>query len=146
MDDARSLYSDPRFIAAIPAVAVVWDYILTLSLADSREMILAYEASPLVKLAVSHNLMFLYLPCIAAFYFIASYSVLKVLKTPDLYSVGVALIGTVSLTHLLGGLSWYFRDPVYSNTVFFLSLLSILMALILFGFAVRGSGSGSPGG
>ena len=61
---------------------------------------------------------------------------LKLLKDEPVYSAGVALILLLSITHLLGGLSWVFRTAWYSNMVMALSLTSIALAIASFGYVI----------
>ncbi len=61
---------------------------------------------------------------------------LRILHDSVYYRFGVLLILTLSITHVFGGLSWLFRNAFYSNGVFVLSLLSVVIAFILFGFSL----------
>jgi hypothetical protein len=130
-----AVYYDPRLAALLPVLAVIFDYTLTLMLSRGQEEILAYEASPLVRFAVEQNLMPIYTLVLMGFYYLASYTVLRLLSGSGLYGYGVGLVGLVSLTHLLGGLSWYVRDGFYSDTVIGLSLVTVVVAIALFGYA-----------
>jgi hypothetical protein len=130
------LYGNYKFIALAPALAVIIDYALTFYLSGDTSMITSWEASPFVRFAVIHNLMAPYILAIVIFYYAASYAVLRILHNSDYYKFGVLLILTLSITHIFGGLSWYFRNAFYSNGVFTLSLLSIVIAIILFGFTL----------
>jgi hypothetical protein len=130
------IYDNYKFIAMAPVFAVIIDYSLTFYLAGDTSMITSWEASPFVRFAVIHNLMVPYLIAIAFFYYGASYAVLRILHNTDYYKFGVLLILTLSITHVFGGFSWYFRNALYSNGVFILSLLSVVIALILFGFSL----------
>lgn len=139
----KGMFFSPFIIAVIPVLAVLADYSLTFFLSGSRELILAYEASPLLKYAVENNLVLMYTGGLMLFYYLAACIVLTMLRDSDLYSLGVGLISLVSLTHFLGGLSWYFRHPLYSDTVIGLSLICILIAIILFAYSLsRGWGKG----
>lgn len=143
-DVAARLFFSPRVIASLPVIAVIADYSLTLYLSGGRAYLLANEASPLIRFAVEHDLVAAYAAALVLFYYIAAYVVLVLLAGSDLYAIGVALISLVSLTHLLGGLSWYIRSPFYSDTVIGLSLMCVLVALFLFAYAIsrglRGAG------
>ena len=109
----HTVYYDPRLAALIPVLAVIFDYTLTLMLSRGQEEILAWEASPLVRFAVANNLMPLYTLALMGFYYAAAYAVLRLLYGSELYGYGVGLVGLVSLTHLLGGLSWsYGMDSI----------------------------------
>ncbi|MDI9633485.1 MAG: hypothetical protein QFX32_05435 [Methanolinea sp.] len=150
-DAAGGIFYAPGIIATLPAIAVLADYALTFLLSGGREVILAYEASPLLRFAVAHDLVPLYTLGIVAFYYVASNLVLSLLHGSDLYPTGVALVALVSLTHFLGGFSWYVRDPLYSDTIVGLSLMCVLIALFLFAYSVSrglwrpaGSGGDSP--
>jgi hypothetical protein len=130
------IYGDYKIIALAPAIAVIIDYALTFYLAGDTSMITSWEASPFVRFAVIQNLMAVYLIAIVLFYYGASYAVLRILKGSDYYRFGVFLIGILSVTHVIGGMSWYFRSALYSNGVLVLSLVSIVIAFILFGFSL----------
>jgi hypothetical protein len=99
-------------------------------------MILRWEASPFVRFAVANNIMLLYLAAIILFYYLAAYGVLHVLESTPYYRFGFALILLVSITHVLGGLSWQFRTVWYSNAIVALSFASIIIAILLFGYAL----------
>jgi hypothetical protein len=132
----RKLYHNYRLIAILPAIAVIIDYTLTFFLAGDTSLIISWEASPFVRFAVLHNLMVPYLVAIVLFYAGASYAVLRILNNTDYYKFGVILIITMSITHVIGGMSWYFRNALYSNGVFIMSLLSIVIAFVAFGFSL----------
>ena len=132
----RKLYCDYRLIALLPAIAVIIDYALTFYLAGDASMVTSWEASPLVRFAVINDLMAAYLVAIVLFYFGASYAVLRVLSGTEYYKFGFLLIITMSVTHVIGGMSWYFRNAMYSNGVFIMSLLSIVIAFVAFGFSL----------
>lgn len=132
----RGLFFSPFIIAFLPVVAVFADYSLTFVLSGGREVILAYEASPLLRFAVAHDLVLIYGIALMVFYYMAATLVLTLLGGSELYPIGVALVALVSLTHFLGGLSWYVRDPLYSDTVIGLSLMCVLIALFLFAYSL----------
>jgi hypothetical protein len=117
-------------------ISVAIDYTLTLYLAGSREAIQRYEFSPLLRYAMEHNVVIIYLVFTIFFYYVSAYIVLKLLKDEPIYSAGVALILLLSITHLLGGLSWVFRNAWYSNMVMALSLASIALAIASFGYVI----------
>jgi len=130
------IYTNYRVIPLFLCISVAIDYTLTLYLAGSREAIRRYEFSPLLRYAMEHNLVILYLVFTIFFYYISAYIVLKLLKDEPVYSAGVALILLLSITHLLGGLSWVFRNAWYSNMVMALSLASIALAIASFGYVI----------
>ena len=132
----RKLYDDYRLIALLPAIAVIIDYALTFYLAGDTSMITSWEASPLVRFAVINNVMAAYLMAIVLFYYGASYAVLRILSGTYYYTFGTLLIFTISITHVIGGMSWYFRNAMYSNGVFIMSLLSVVIAFVAFGFSL----------
>jgi hypothetical protein len=132
----RKLYHNYRLIAILPAIAVIIDYALTFYLAGDTSLIISWEASPFVRFAVIHNMMAAYLIAIVLFYAGASYAVLRILYNTDYYKFGVILIITMSITHVIGGMSWYFRNALYSNGVFIMSILSIVIAFVAFGFSL----------
>lgn len=130
------IYDNYRVIPLLLCISVAIDYALTLYLAGSRKAIRRYEFSPLLRYAMEHNLVILYLVFTIFFYYISAYIVLKLLKDEPIYSAGVALILLLSITHLLGGLSWVFRNAWYSNMVMALSLASIALAIASFGYVI----------
>jgi hypothetical protein len=130
------IYTNYRVIPFFLCISVAIDYTLTLYLAGSREAIQRYEFSPLLRYAMEHNLVIIYLMFTIFFYYISAYIVLKVLKDEPVYSAGVALILLLSITHLLGGLSWVFKNAWYSNMVMALSLASIALAIASFGYVI----------
>ncbi len=130
------LYRNYQLVALLPAIAVIIDYTLTFYLAGDTSLIISWEASPFVRFAVVNNLMVPYLIAIVLFYAGASYMVLRVLDNTGYYKFGFILIVTMSITHVIGGMSWYFRNAMYSNGVFIMSLLSIVVAFIAFGFSL----------
>ncbi|MGB7787313.1 hypothetical protein [Methanoregula sp.] len=130
------IYGNFKILALAPAIAVILDYALTFYWAGDTSMITTWEASPFVRYAVIHDLMVPYLIAIVLFYYGASYTVLRILHNSEYYKFGVLLILTLSITHISGGLSWHFRNALYSNGVFVLSLMSVVISLILFGFTL----------
>jgi hypothetical protein len=133
---AGKLYNDYRLVALFPALAVIIDYALTFFLAGDTSMIISWEASPFVRFAVTHNLMAVYLIAIVLFYYGASYAVLRIFSGTEYYRFGFLLILILSITHIIGGMSWYFRNAMYSNGVFVMSILSIVIAFVVFGFSL----------
>ncbi len=132
----RKIYGNYRIIAALPAFCVILDYLMTFYFAGDTSLITSWEASPFVRFAVIHNLMVPYLIGIVLFYYIASYAVLHILHNTEYYKFGFLLIVIMSITHIIGGMSWYFRNSMYSNGVLVMSLLSITIAFITFGFSL----------
>jgi len=142
MKSFKNIIKNRYFIPLIPVFAVLIDYSLTFSLADNKAMILAWEASPLLKFATANGLIYLYIAGIMLFYYFGTLLVLKLLEKSNVYPVAVGLIVALSATHILGGLSWYFRNPLYSNTIYGVSILSIVVAIALFGYvAIRHPGN-----
>ena len=107
-------------------------------------MILQWESSPLLKFATANDLFFVYLIGIMLFYYFMAYIVLKLLYHTPVYAIGVALIFIISITHVLGGMSWYFRSSLYSNIIYSISITSILIAIGLFSYVVIRHPGGSP--
>ncbi|ABS56925.1 hypothetical protein Mboo_2411 [Methanoregula boonei 6A8] len=132
---ARRIWDAPAYIAVVPPLAVSIDYALTFYLAGNTGMILQWEASPLVRFAVAHNSMALYFLALVVFYYAAAYAVLRILHPTGFYRYGVGLVLLVSLTHVLGGISWQLKNSWYSYGIAALSLLTIIIAICLFGYA-----------
>jgi hypothetical protein len=115
---------------------VITDYLLTFHFAGSNEAILRYEYSPILLFAVRHDIVIPYLCGMVLFYYAAGYFVLSLPANSDIYFVGVAIVMLISITHVLGGISWYVQNAWYSNTVIALSLISVLTTLMAFGYEV----------
>lgn len=130
-------------LAVIPATAVIIDYILTFLLAGSEGMILQWEASPLVRYALANDLMVFYIVAIVLFYYLAALLVLVSLEHTPVYRIGVVLILMISITHMLGGMSWYFRNSLYSYSVMVLSYITIIIAFLALGYAIIREQSGA---
>jgi len=90
----------------------------------------------LVRFALEHNILILYILAIVVFYYIASYAVLRILHGTGYYMLGAGLVILISITHLLGGLSWYIKNSWYSNGVLALSVVSIGIACLIFFYSV----------
>ena len=131
-----SLFHDYRLIALLPAIGVILDYALTFFLAGDTSNIIIGEASPFVRFAVINNIFIPYIVAIVLFYYVASYAILRILDGTDYYKFGVLVIIAMSITHLVGGMSWYFRNAMYSNSVMIISFISIVIALAVFGFSL----------
>ena len=129
----RDLVRKYPLIALIPAVSVIFDYSMTLLFSHGSQEIMELEYSPLVRFAVAHDLLFLYLAGMVLFYYACSYLALRVLSSTEFYGAGVALVLLVGLTHLAGGLSWFVRDGLYSQVVIGLALSGVLIAVFEFG-------------
>lgn len=122
----------PWILAFLPANAVCIDYALTLLLSGSVEAVLKYEYSPLVRFSLEHGIFPIYLMSLAVFYYACAYYVLRALQGTALYPGGIAIVVLLSLTHVLGGLSWYMRSQWYSNYVVLLTQTTLLMAFFIF--------------
>jgi len=132
----NKIYRNYYLVAAFPVIAVLIDYTLTFYLAGDTSMIISWEASPFVRFAVIHNIMALYLAGIILFYYGASLAVLRIFSNTEYYKFGFILITVLSVTHVIGGMSWYFKNSLYSNGVVMMSFLSIVIAFILFGLSL----------
>jgi hypothetical protein len=143
----EAAYTDPSIIALVPAFLVFCDYALTFTLSGGAEAVLRYEFSPLVRYATAQGMMIPYLAGMMLFYYLVAYLALRLLGRTSLYPFGVALVVLVGITHLLGGLSWYVRDALFSAVVHGFSGVTILLALATFLLALRrGDGGKAAGG
>jgi hypothetical protein len=118
------------------SVSVIIDYSLTFYFAGSIENILAHEFSPTLVFAVKNDIVLPYLAFIVFFYYFMGYTILKFLDGEQIYPIGVFIIMLMSLTHVLGGLSWFILSKSYSNMIFMLSMTSIIIALSVFGYEI----------
>ncbi|MDG6243751.1 MAG: hypothetical protein QCH31_05065 [Methanolobus sp.] len=100
------------------------------------EMILAHEFSPTLLFAIRNDIVLPYLAATVVFYYLMGYTILKFLFEEDIYPIGVFIILLMSVTHVLGGLSWFVLSEAYSNMVFMLSMTSIIIAISVFGYEV----------
>lgn len=131
-----SIYRNYRLIPLFLCVGVIIDYSLTFYFAGSIERILDYEFSPTLVFAVKHNLVLPYLALTVIFYYFMGYTILKFLEDEEIYPIGVFIIILMSLTHFLGGLSWFVLSEAYSNMIFMLSMTSIIIAISVFGYEI----------
>lgn len=136
LQSIRSIYHNYKIIPFFLSISVVIDYALTFYFAGSIENILAYEFSPVLVFAVRNDIVLPYLAFTVAFYYLMGYTVLSLLAGEEIYPIGVLIILLMSITHVLGGMSWFVLKEAYSNMVFLLSMTSILIALSVFGYEV----------
>jgi len=136
LQSLRSIYRNYKIIPLFLCVGVILDYSLTFYFADSIEMIMEHEFSPTLVFAVEHNIVLPYLALTVVFYYFMGYVILKFLEDEAIYPVGVFIILLMSITHVLGGLSWYVLSEAYSNMIFMLSMTSIIIALSVFGYEI----------
>ena len=134
--NSQLIFRSDRIIPFFLSTAVVIDYTLTLYLAGSVDTILKYEFSPFLRYAVKNDIVSYYLLFTIIFYYLSSNTILRLLRGEKIYSMGVALILLLGITHILGGLSWIIRSEWYSNTVLTLSLASIALAVASFGYVI----------
>lgn len=132
----QSIYHNYKLMPLCLCIGVITDYFLTFHFAGSNEAILQYEYSPTLRFAVEHGIVTPYLGAMVLFYYIAGYFVLSLLADSDIYFVGVAIVLLISITHVLGGVSWYVQNEWYSNSVIALSMISVLTTLMAFGYEV----------
>jgi hypothetical protein len=114
------------------------DYFLTFTFAPDMDAIMAYEHSPLLLSALEHNMLIPYVLATVLFYYAAGRFILKQLEGSELYLTGVLIICTLSLTHIMGGFSWYVLNESYSNFVLFMSRLSVIVSIAALGYALIG--------
>ena len=112
-----------------PALSVIADYTLTFVFAQGLDEILRYEFSPVARMAAVHGLVPLLVVGIAVSYYLLSYLALRTLHSTCVYPFTLALLAVVSITHVMGGLSWLVRAPFYSHMVQGLSVMAIVLAV-----------------
>ena len=123
------LYNNIRFLAIFPALSVIADYTLTFVFAHGLDEILRYEFSPIARTAAVHGLVPLVVAGIAVSYYLLSYLALRTLWGTCVYPFTVAILAVVSITHVMGGLSWLVRVPFCSNMVQGLSIMAFVLAV-----------------
>lgn len=136
LQNMLSIYHNYRLIPLFLSVSVIIDYSLTFYFAGSIENLLAHEFSPTLVFAVKNDIVLSYLAVIVVFYYFMGYTILKFLDGEEIYPIGVFIILLMSLTHVLGGLSWFILSKSYSNMIFMLSMTSIIIALSVFGYEI----------
>ncbi|QLC49771.1 hypothetical protein HWN40_05680 [Methanolobus zinderi] len=136
LQNMLSIYHNYRLIPLFLSVSVIIDYSLTFYFAGSIENILAHEFSPTLVFAVKNDIVLPYLAVIVVFYYFMGYTILKFLDGEEIYPIGVFIIMLMSLTHVLGGMSWYVLSESYSNMIFMLSMTSVIIALSVFGYEI----------
>ncbi len=136
LQNMLSIYHNYRLIPLFLSVSVIIDYSLTFYFAGSIENLLAHEFSPTLVFAVKNDIVLPYLAFIVFFYYFMGYTILKFLDGEQIYPIGVFIIMLMSLTHVLGGLSWFILSKSYSNMIFMLSMTSIIIALSVFGYEI----------
>ncbi len=136
LQSLRSIYHNYRLIPIFLCVGVIIDYSFTFYFAGSIENILAHEFSPTLVFAVKNGIVIPYLALTVIFYYVMGYTILKFLENEEIYPIGVFIILLMSVTHVLGGLSWFVLEEMYSNMIFMLSMTSIIIAISVFGYEV----------
>ncbi len=129
-----------KLLIAVPfffAISAVIDYSFTIWLSGTKENLVQNEFSPLLVYAVRHNLLIPYFVFTVIFSFAASYLVLKMLSRDEkLFYPASAILILISLAHTFGGFSWYFMNAAYSNAILAISVITIMMAIFLSGWAI----------
>ena len=136
LQSLRSIYHNYRLIPLFLCIAVIIDYSLTFYFAGSIGNILEHEFSPTLIFAVKNDIVLPYLAITVIFYYLMGYTILKFLENEEIYPIGVFVILLMSITHVMGGLSWFILKETYSNMIFMLSLTSIIIAISVFGYEV----------
>lgn len=116
-------------LALFPALSVIADYTLTFVFADGLDEILRYEFSPIARAAAVYDLVPLVVVGIALSYYVLSYLVLGALCDTSVYPFVLSILVVVSITHVMGGLSWLVRMPFCSNMVQGLSVMAFVLAV-----------------
>ncbi|APH39745.1 hypothetical protein BHR79_09815 [Methanohalophilus halophilus] len=125
----QSIYHNYKLLPLILSFAVLIDYFFTFYFAPDLSTIMKYEYSPTLLFALRNDIFIPYMMATFTFYYIGGYLILKNLEDSEIYSIGVYILLMMSLTHILGGLSWYVLNPIYSNMVFTMSRISIVVAI-----------------
>lgn len=126
----KCIYNNIHLLAIFPALSVIADYTLTFVFAHGLDEILRYEFSPIARAAAVYDLVPLVVGGIALLYFIFSYLALRTLSGTCVYPFTVAILLVVSITHVMGGLSWLVRVPFCSNMVQGLSVMAFVLAVV----------------
>ena len=133
----------PHLIALVPALAVLFDYSMTIAFSGSSQAIMAFEYSPILRTAVANGLV---LPCIAMLalgYYGLGLVALGALRGSRYYPFGVVLLLIIGVTHVSGGFSWLVRSTVYSHGVLLLAASGIIVAVAAFAIALKARRAGA---
>lgn len=126
----KCIYNNIRVLAIFPALSVIADYTLTFVFAHGLEEILRYEFSPIARTAAVYGLVPLVVVGIAVSYYLLSYLALQALCGTCVYPFAFSILVVVSITHVMGGLSWLVRVPFYSNMVQGLTIMAVVLAVV----------------
>lgn len=119
------------------AVSAIIDYSFTIWLSGSKNNLIRNEFSPLLVYAVNHDMLPPYFVFTVLFYFGGAYLVLKLLSSDEkLFYSASAVLALISLSHTLGGLSWYFKSEAYTNALLTITAITIMMAIFLSGWSI----------
>lgn len=124
------MYHNVRILAIFPALSVITDYILTFVFARGLEEILRCEFSPIARTAAVYGHVPLVVVGIAVSYYVLSYLALQALCGTCIYPFAFSILVVVSITHVMGGLSWLVRVPLYSNVVQGLTIMAFVLAVM----------------
>lgn len=117
-------------LIALVTVSVLIDYIATLIIGD-----LSLENSKLLAYAIEHGLFIPYTISVMTFYAIFSYLLLKFSKgLLEIFSKST--IVSLSLSHLLGWTTWLLRNPLYTQTIMMIPIVSLTLLVTLSGFVI----------
>ena len=125
------LYADPVFLALLPPVALTFDYSMTFFLAGGHGTVLASEASPVIRFALAYHLMVAWFLALLVTYFLVTLGILRFLSGTPYYRFGVLFVILISAAHLCGGLTWVFRNDLFSMAVTLLFMASFVITLAL---------------
>jgi len=129
-----------KLLISIPfffAISAIIDYSTTAWFAGTKENLIQNEFSPLLVYAVRNDLLIPYLILTVIFYYCGSYLALKMLSSDEkLFYPASAIIILISLAHIFGGFSWYFKSETYSNIILAISAITIMMAIFLSGWSI----------
>jgi len=125
----KCIYRNIHVLAMFPALSVIADYTLTFVFAHGLDEILTHEFSPIARAAAVYDLVPLVVVGIALSYYLLSYLTLRALWDTCIYPVAFSVLAVVSITHVMGGLSWLVRAPFYSNMVQGLSIIAFVLAV-----------------
>jgi uncharacterized protein (DUF486 family) len=114
------------------SISVAIDYACTLWFAGNKEYLIENEHSMLLAHAVEHNILIPYLILIMAVYFICAYIALDALHNHRLFPVACTSIMLVAISHTFGGISWYIRNDLYSQTIITIPLIAFGLMVLCF--------------
>ncbi|MCK4679264.1 MAG: hypothetical protein KAT48_14110 [Bacteroidales bacterium] len=112
------------------SISVAIDYISSLWFAGNKEYLIENEHSVIFAYVMEYGIFIPYLIFIMAVYFMGSYIALGALSGHRLFPVACVSVVLVAISHTFGGLSWYFRNDMYSGIIIIIPQIAIILMIL----------------